>query len=174
MAEEQRVMEGLAGYAPDIGRWLWALEDARRRTRQRLDGFNPALIDWAAPSGGNSIGSILYHIAAIEADYLYVDVLEQPFPSDLMALFPYDVREENGRLTAVQGHDLAWYIHRLDDTRARLLEAFRDITVDDFRRPRHLAEYDITPEWTLYHLMQHESEHRGELAAVRARAELES
>ena len=174
MSREQRVMEELAGYAPEIGRWLWALEDARRRTRQRLDGFDPALIDWVAPSGSNSVGSILYHIAAIEADYLYVDILEQPFPPDLAALFPYDVREESGRLTAIQGHDLAWYIHRLDDTRARLLEAFRAIRVDDFRRPRGLAEYDITPEWTLHHLMQHEAEHRGELASMRARAEQEA
>ena len=54
-----------------------------------------------------------------------------------------------------------------------LLAAFRTIAIDDFRRPRRLPEYEITPEWTLHHLMQHEAEHRGELASMRARAELE-
>jgi uncharacterized damage-inducible protein DinB len=166
-----RLMGELAAREPEIGRWLWCLEEARGRTFQRLEGIGPSLVDWVAPEGGNSIGSILYHIAAIEADYLYADLLEQPFPQTVVELFPYEVREENGRLTPVHGFDLAWYMHRLDETRRLLLEAFRSMDLADFRRIRSLEYADITPEWTLYHLTQHEAEHRGELAALRTRAE---
>jgi hypothetical protein len=28
-------VEALNGYAPEIGRWLWALEDTRQRTLQK-------------------------------------------------------------------------------------------------------------------------------------------
>src|SRR5436190_11788329 len=100
-----RLMGELAAREPEIGRWLWCLEEARGRTFQRLEGIGPSLVDWVAPEGGNSIGSILYHIAAIEADYLYADLLEQPFPQTVVELFPYEVREENGRLTPVHGFD---------------------------------------------------------------------
>jgi uncharacterized damage-inducible protein DinB len=36
---------------------------------------------------------------------------------------------------------------------------------------RSLAEYDVTPEWVLHHMMQHEAEHRGQIGALRAGAE---
>jgi uncharacterized damage-inducible protein DinB len=169
--DTQRVITELAARAAEIGRALWCLEDARRRTLERIAGLSPALIDWATPESGNSIGGVLYHIAAIEVDYLYVDTLEQPFPQVVIDMFPYEVREEHGRLTPVRGFDLQWYLHRLDYVRELVLEAFGKIDLADFRRARHLPDYDITPEWTLYHLTQHEAEHRGELAAIRARAE---
>jgi uncharacterized damage-inducible protein DinB len=169
----QRVAGSLSAHEAEIGRWLWLLEEARGRTWQRIEGLHPALVDWAAPESGNSIGSVLYHIAAIEADYLYADTLEQAFPQEVIDLFPYEVREENGRLTPVRGFDLGWYIQRLDRVRSLLLEAFRAIDLADFRRARYLREYnyETTPEWVLHHLMQHESEHRGEIASLRARAE---
>jgi uncharacterized damage-inducible protein DinB len=40
-----------------------------------------------------------------------------------------------------------------------------------FRRVRRLSDCDVTPEWVIHHLMQHEAEHRGEIAALRAEAE---
>jgi len=168
---EQRIVQVFAAAVPEIGRWLWRLSESRRRTSQRIEGMNPQLIDWAAPESGNSIGSVLYHIAAIEIDYLYADLLEQPFPQAIVDLFPYDVREENGRLTPVPAFDLPWYLHRLDTTRRQVVEAFRAMDLADFRRVRSLEYADITPEWAAYHLTQHEAEHRGEIAALRAQAE---
>ncbi len=32
--KEQLVIETLPGDAPEVGRWLWALEDVRRRTAE--------------------------------------------------------------------------------------------------------------------------------------------
>jgi uncharacterized damage-inducible protein DinB len=170
---QQRIAGTLPAHELEIGRWLWLLEEARGRTLQRIEQLDPALVDWAAPESGNSIGSVLYHVAAIEADYLYADILGQPYPQQLVVLFPFDVREESGRLTPVCGFELSWYIQRLDRVRSMLLDALQGMSLADFRRARYLQEYnyDITPEWTLYHLTQHEAEHRGELAALRARAE---
>jgi uncharacterized damage-inducible protein DinB len=34
-----------------------------------------------------------------------------------------------------------------------------------------LPPYDVTPEWVLHHLMQHEAEHRSQIGALRARAQ---
>jgi hypothetical protein len=144
----QLVIGGHPAGGAEIGRRLWCLEEARRRTWQRFEGLDVALLDWTAREGGNSIGSSLYHIAAIEADYLYADVLQQPFPQAIVELFPYDVREAHGRLTPVRGFDLAWYRQRLDETRQRLLAAFGAMDLADFRRVRRQEVADITPEWT--------------------------
>ncbi len=61
------------------------------------------MIDWCATERDNRIGTLLYHIAAIELDWLYVEVLEQEFPADLDALFRYDVRDAQGRLSIDHG-----------------------------------------------------------------------
>jgi uncharacterized damage-inducible protein DinB len=173
---EQRVVEVRSATVPEIGRWLWRLGESRRRTFQRIEGINPQLIDWAAPESGNSIGSVLYHIAAIEIDYLYADLLDQPFPQQIVELFPFDVREEQGRLTPVRGFEPGWYLQRLDTVRTYVLETFQAMDEADFRRPRRLTAYpiDITPEWAAYHLVEHEAEHRGEIASLRMRAEYDA
>jgi uncharacterized damage-inducible protein DinB len=161
----------LAGYEPEIGRLVWMLEATRKETKEALEGVDAAVLDWTPSYNNNSIGTILYHLAAIETDWLYADVLEQEFPEEVWALLPYDVRDEAGLLTAVQGLSLADHLQRLDRIRAHLLAAFRDMSLADFRRLRHLEWYDVTPEWVLHHLIQHEAEHRGQIMTIRTQAE---
>ena len=152
----------------EIGRWLWALEDTRRRTKDYLDDLPADALDWLPAHSENSIGTLLYHIALIEADWLYVVVLEQPsYPPFIAALFPHSDRDAQGHLSAVAGVSLAEHVMRLDTVRQELLQAFRNMPLQEFRRVRHLPEYDVTPEWVLHHLMQHEAEHRGQITALR-------
>ena len=165
---QRKVIETPPGYDPEIGRWLWALEDGRRRTKEALAGVDPRVVDWAPPEGGNSIGTILYHLALIEADWLYVEVLEQEsYPDEVAALLPHEDRDERGLLTRLQGVGLDAYLGRLDAIRDRLLAAFRELPLEEFRRVRHLPDYDVTPEWVVHHLMQHEAEHRGQIGMLR-------
>jgi putative acetyltransferase len=154
-----------------IGQWLWALQDARQRTLEELMSLTDAVCDWMPPDDDSSIGTILYHLAAIEADWLYVEVLEQPFPPDVEGLFPHPVRDAAGRLTQVQGVSPEAHIQRLEIVRGLLLGVFQHMDLSEFRRVRALPDYDVTPEWVLHHLMQHEAEHRSQIGAVRAKAE---
>ena len=163
----------LDGYAADVGRWLWALEDTRAETLRGLDGLAQAALDWTPPEGGDSIGSLLYHIALIEMDWLYTEVLEdrELWPPELRALFPLDARDAAGHLSAVAGEPLAAHLDRLARVRTHLLDAFRGMDAGEFRRARRLPRYDVTAEWVLHHLIQHEAEHRGHIGLLRSRAE---
>jgi hypothetical protein len=173
-ARRHLVVETPAGRGPEIERWLWALEDTRRRTKAGLDGITQEALDWTPPHGGNGIGTLLYHIAAIEADWLYAEVLEgQVFPREVADLFPYDVRDDEDQLTVLVGTPLEAHLLRLDVVRGKLLAVFRGLTVADFHRPRSLPDYDVTPEWVLHHLMQHEAEHRAQIGTLRELAEQE-
>lgn len=169
---DQHIVVPLEAADPLIGHMLWMLEDTRRLTRRTLDGVDPRALDWLPADGDNSIGTLLYHIAAIEADWLYVEVLEQEFPPEVTELFPYDVRDATGRLTPVTGRTLDEHYALLDAVRARLLDAFHPMSIADFRRVRQMPHYDVTPEWVLQHLMQDEAEHRGQMGDLRRRAEL--
>ena len=41
------------------------------------------------------------------------------------------------------------------------------MTLDDYRRLRSLPDYDVTPEWVLHHLAQHEALHRGQIFTLK-------
>lgn len=156
---------------PDIARWLWAMQDARRRTMEQLAELPQAVIDWIPPDQGSSIGTVLYHLALIETDWLYAEVLEQDYPAEIAALFPYEHRDGAGQLTQVVGITLSQHLDRLATVRHRLLEVFHRMSLHEFRRVRQLPAYDVTPEWVLHHLLQHEAEHRSQLGALRSAAE---
>ena len=147
------------------------MEDARVRTRDMLTNLLPEEIDWTATGVDNSIGAILYHIALIEFDYLCADILGmEEYFADITAMFPWEHRDESGHLATAPGLSLDNHLGRLDAVRSRFLETLAPFDRERLSIPRTFPDwdYDITPEWTLHHLIQHESEHRGEIGAIRS------
>jgi uncharacterized damage-inducible protein DinB len=171
MADGRKILHlpPMEGYPGEIGGWMAALEEARRRTLRAIAGLDPRVVD-RSDGAGNSIGTLLYHIALIEMDWLFAEIVEEPFPAEVVELFPFDVRDAEGRLTPVTGVDLADHRERLRRTRGIFLEAMRRISPGDYHRPRILPSYSVTPAWVLHHLMQHEAEHRGQIIDIAGRA----
>ncbi len=170
-SRRQQIVQPITATDPEIGRWLWALENTRRRTDEVLDTLDdPAIVDWKPDWALHSIGTLLYHIALVELDWLHVEVREnlndEPFPAEMHSLFPYPMRSNNA-LTPIPGIGLDEHRQRLATVRRELLAVLSTMSLDEFRRVRVLPESDVTPEWVLHHLAQHEAEHRSEIAALR-------
>jgi len=160
------------GYEPDIATWLWALQDTRQRSLESFEGLDDQTVNWVPSGGTNSIGSLLYHIAAVEMSWLHEDVLgADDFPTEIDVMMIYDVREDDENLTTVINESLTSHLDRLAKCRQYLLSAFKGMSVDEFRRPRKMKNYEVTPEWVIHHLMQHEAEHRGQIGEIRGMAE---
>jgi uncharacterized damage-inducible protein DinB len=155
------LVSSLAGYEAEIGRWLWCLEDVRRTLITELTGINQNLLD-GTMGKRQSIGTLLYHIALVEADWLYVEVLGTDWDPEIRSLFPLESRTD-GNLTHIEGQSLEEHIYRLKKVREVFLSYFRSMNLKDWRRPRSLEQYDVTPEWVVYHLIEHESHHRGQI-----------
>jgi uncharacterized damage-inducible protein DinB len=169
---EQLLVKPLPATDPAIGRALWLLEGARGRLKETLETLDPKLLEWEPYPGGSSISTVLYHIALIEIDWLCVEVLEEKYPPALKELLPYEDRDENGKLFQVRGISLSDHLQALDKIRQYLLDSYAKLTLDDFRRLRHFShqQYAVTPEWVLFHLTQHETEHRGQIQEILAQA----
>jgi len=174
-ARDQLIVSPFADYDPVIGRWLWLLTDIRRRTLAVVAGMADDQLHWRPDAEANTIGTLLYHIVAVELDWLYVEILERPdYGPDVIALLPYEMREPAGRLMPVENENLQQHLARMSASRQLLLDALRPMTAADFYRVRRLDPYDVTPEWVLYHLMEHEAGHRGEIGELRRQAELQT
>jgi uncharacterized damage-inducible protein DinB len=156
------LVASLPEYEEEIGRWLWCLEDVRRTLITGLIGISLSTLDMKIDES-QTIGSLLYHIALIEADWLYVEVLGTEWDPEILSLFPLECRSEDSSLTHIEGQSLEEHILRLNKVREIFLSHFHSMDLTDWRQPRVLEHYDVTPEWVVYHLIEHESHHRGQI-----------
>ena len=162
MKRDNLMVVPLPGFDPEIGRLMWCLEDIRQLLLKRISGISQELLDKRVDKG-HSIGSLLYHIALIEADWLYEEVLEGEWNPDIRALFPHADRNNDGTLTYMEGETIVEHLHRLQSVRNELLFCFQNIDIKDWRKPKSFTHYDVTPEWVVFHLIEHESHHKGQI-----------
>jgi hypothetical protein len=140
----------LEGTDPAIGPVLAAFQDARARTLKAIADLPPGALDARPAAGHNTIGTLLYHVALVEASWVYEDVLGlTDYPPDLAPYFPHDSRDDQGLLYALQGDPLDPYLARLAAVRERAVEIYRAMSANDFRRPRYVevegGSYNVNP-----------------------------
>jgi uncharacterized damage-inducible protein DinB len=167
----RRIVSPLPAADPFAQKWLWALEDTRKRTLKTLREIRPQDLD-AEIDGEDSIGTRLYHIGLIETDYLCIDVMGRAdYLPELQPFFPLPDRDSEGKLSRMVGAALEEHLGRLAAVRGAVLEHFAALSTEEFVAQRELPDwgYAISPEWTLHHLMQHEAEHRGDISSTLAR-----
>jgi hypothetical protein len=156
---------------PEVGRWLSALEEGRRDTLRELEGVSDSWIDLRPPASENTFGTLLYHVALIEADWLFDDVSGISLgDSEAAVWFPLHHRGADGRLTDVRGESLDEHLRRLAAVRTLLIDRLRPMSVTDFHAPRRREHYDVSPAWVVHHLLQHEAEHRSEIGWLKRQA----
>ncbi|MBM7644955.1 putative damage-inducible protein DinB [Scopulibacillus daqui] len=153
------MVSSLPGYEEEIGRWLWCLEDVRQTLINRLTRTSQSILDTKIDER-QTIGTLLYHIALVEADWLYEEVLVSEWDTEIRSLFPFEALLDDGLLTHIEGQSLEEHFHRLNTVRKVFLSHFRTMDLADWRKPRGLKHYDVTPEWVVFHLIEHEANHR--------------
>lgn len=159
---ELKIVIPVPDAAPEIARWLWAMEETRRGLLRAVDALDQRTLDWRGLSGtDNSIGSLLYHVALVEMSWLYEDLLLEPRPRDISELFPATDRAADGRLLQVVGESLERHTERLQLTRSHFLERMIGMTAADWdtvREPPGVT-YTCSPAWVVFHLVEHEAGH---------------
>ena len=173
VVDEQKffLVEPLHGYASEIGQLLSLLADARQRTMRCVDGMPNEAVDYELAPNFHTIGSLLYHVAAVEVNWVYGLVLQQDMPMDVAEWFPRTIIDDSGDITPMRSISLDGHLYRLDKAHAILLSAFKAMTLDDFRRVSNIARMAVTPETVAQQLLQHEAEHRGQIMSLRTAAE---
>ena len=126
------------------------------------------------------MATLLYHIAVFEMDWLYTDIIGLPedeermlpgMPGELHPYFPYPIVEPGHVYTPVSGEPLSTHLDRLSVSRRAFIDIVSAMTLEDFRTPRPSGDDEVTPEWVVEHLSQHEAEHRGQIWEARVAAE---
>jgi uncharacterized damage-inducible protein DinB len=152
---------------PEVARWLAALEEVRRDTLAVIAAIPAEAVDRDPGDGGDTVGTVLYHVALVELDWVFTDVLGREDEPAMVALLPHDSRIDGGRLTPVRGESLQQHLDRLARARSAVLAELRPMPSGDFHRARARAAADVSAAWAVFHLIDHEVEHRVRLSALR-------
>jgi uncharacterized damage-inducible protein DinB len=76
------------------------------------------------------------------------------------------------RLTPLPSASLADHLERLDRSRRIFLDDMVSMNLEDWRRARSPvnADYHVTPEWVVFHLVEHEARHADQMRFLKVRA----
>ncbi len=168
-----RELEAQRGFSPRLGRMLAALDDLREETVALVSDLDARSVSWVPFEGGNSIGTLLTHVAEAEAFWVLERVGGRPLSRERRELYRMDTY---GTVNAPQAPQapVSFMLSLLADLRIETREILASLRDDDLegRRtwvdPADPEEREVfTVGWILLHLLGHEAHHQGQIAMIR-------
>ena len=161
------------GYTPHIGTLVSMMDWMRMIILYPVQGMDVKDLDYLIDDGANTIGAMLWHLASTERFY-------QLHTFDGMDWGEWPKEEEEAWGTAmtlgdegrakIKGHDLDFYLEKLESVRANTLEEFKK------RDDEWLFAVDEDWFWgptnnycKWFHVCEHESNHNGVFKFLRSR-----
>lgn len=164
----------VAGYSPQIGRYVAQMTELRQDLLHELDGVAAAQLDWHPDDQTESIATLLLHLDAIEWSWIYQDIFgagDEAYPGSWAEAMPIRMG-----VPQVQGRPLSTYLDQLAASRARTLEVLRGFTDADLARQVGEGEVPAgmeprstlyTIDWIIWHIIEHEAIHVGQVELLR-------
>jgi uncharacterized damage-inducible protein DinB len=178
-ASLETLLEVPTGYRSEtVARFVWQLDEQRRTLIEDTRGLSVADLEWQPAPGFNTIGMLLAHVAYAENHLAQVG-LEGKATSDTKTMIGLSVEEEGMPLApgalhspALASRDLAWFdgllLRARDYTHAVTRVLTEESLLREIRRPRPDGTTRVfNPGWVLYHMIEHEAQHRGQINLLR-------
>ena len=163
-------IEPIPGFTRRVGQFLAMMEDVRMRTLRYVADLTADQLAWHPNPKVESIGTLLLHIAAAEHSYIQEDIMRRPMGEEWKIAFP--IRFGLPQLT---GKPLEYYTEKLDGVRQQTRDVLKTLSDGDLTRvispldpgePEN-RQIEFSIEWLLYHLIEHEAHHKGQIAVTR-------
>ncbi|MEW5702270.1 MAG: DinB family protein [Candidatus Zixiibacteriota bacterium] len=163
-------IDPIAGFPPRIGSYLAQMEDVRRRTLKYVEGLTPEQLSWYPQPNVESIGTLLLHIAAVECSWIGEDIMRRTMGDEWKIALPIRLG-----IPQVTGQPLAFFLNTLRAVREQTKADLASLTDDDLGRlvapldpgPSSSPDHRFTIEWILYHIIEHEAHHKGQIAVMK-------
>lgn len=174
MALEKINLKITSEFSPQIG-WFYAmLEDQHKRLKEAVANLTPAELAWQINPRANSIGILLIHIAEAELWWIKECIFGDKLTPEQRTEYRCDIF---GSANASQVEKsitggIEFFFEKLDKARAIVKDYLTRLTDADLETTRPVenpsaTSFDINVRWILYHLVEHESHHRGQILMLK-------
>ena len=171
--DDHNIIGPKPGYSPQIGTLVSMMAWCRTPVTRSVQGMTTGQLDFLLDDKANTIGALLYHLAACDAFYH-----EHTFKGlewgnfDPAVLKKYDVAMELGEPARkqIKGNDLKFYLDLLEETRQSTLAEFRNRDDKWFMAVDEKWPWGPTNNYCKwFHVCEHESHHYGQIALIKSR-----
>ncbi len=179
MQTYQTLLETPAGFASNqVARFLWQMEEQSRRLLDDVRGATPEELAWQPAPGMNSIGMLLAHIAYAEAHLAQVGLKGEVtgHAHDVVGITEADegmpLPPGGKPPAALAGKSLVFFEDLLFRARHHTRKVASALTEADLERLVTRDRPDGTKRifnvgWVLYHMLEHEAGHHGQVNLLR-------
>lgn len=171
--DDRNIIGPKEGYSPQIGTLVSMMAWLRPQVMGSVKGLTMEQLDFLLDDKANTIGALLYHLAATDAFYhehTFKGVKWDSWDEGVKKKFGVAMElGEEGRKT-IKGHNIDFYLDLLKETRESTLAEFKK------RDDAWLMSVDTKWYWgptnnycKWFHVCEHESHHLGQIAFLKSR-----
>jgi uncharacterized damage-inducible protein DinB len=166
------VIGPMEGYAPQVGTLVSMLNYNRYTILQTIEKMTVAELDYLHDAKANTIGALVLHLGAVEK-YYQINTFEgrQEFNEEEKKIWNSALELGDAGRKNIKGHDAKYYTNIITEVRQKTLEEFKKkddkwlLAID----PEWSKEEPLNTYWKWFHVCEHESNHRGQIAFIQSR-----
>lgn len=158
------------GFSPHVGTLYSMLTMMRHLILQPVKGLTVEQLDYLHDTNSNSIGAMLWHLAATERYYqlnTFDDIKWGSWSDDIKKQWDVPMRLGAEGRSQIKGNSLDFYLNILGETRERTISELKN------RDDAWLMKVDSEWGWNNYakwfHVAEHESNHNGQIKWIKSR-----
>jgi len=158
------------GFTPEIGTLVSMLAFTRKQVVHNVKGMSTADLDFLLDAKANTIGALLYHLAATDAFYhanVFGGFAWDKMPQYVTKQWGVPMNLGEPARQAIKGNDLDYYLNLLHDTREKTLAELKKrddkwlVVLDTEAGANNFAKW--------FHVAEHESNHDGQIKFLKSR-----
>lgn len=161
------------GYSPQIGALVSMLNYNRHTVVEAVKGLSKAELDHLHDANANTIGALIMHLGATEK-YYQINTFEgrEDFNDAEKKIWGAAMNLGNEGRKTIKGQEVQYYLDLIREVREKTLTEFK--TKDDawlaaIDPKWSTAENPLNTYWKWFHVCEHESNHRGQIAWLKSR-----
>lgn len=167
----QLLIEPIAGYSPHIGVLVATMTRCREKTINTVKDLTIHQLDYLYDAEANTIGTLLLHVASIEAAYQentfhQTNILDNPERIKKWRV-PMYMGAKARQL--IRGNPINYYLDELAAMREKTLAQFRQYD-DEWLWIQHPQNQSMANNyWKWFHVYEDEINHRGAISWLKSR-----
>ncbi|MGN4928698.1 DinB family protein [Bacillus cereus group sp. MYBK14-1] len=162
------VIDKIDGLQVEFSKLVSMMNYARYTTMQAVESLTIEELDYLYDKEANSIGMLLYHMAAIEF-YYQIHTFEdrEPTEAELEHWLPAIELGNLGR-EKIKGNSLESYINTLQEVRSKTIETFQSLPDEWlFKTTDFWYDKPANNYFKWFHVFEDEINHRGQIRLIR-------
>ena len=152
--------------SPQVSQFYSYMVEVRQYLLKMINDVDDVMLDYTPDERTvETIGTLLLHIAGVEWSWIVADIEGKEIPYEKWK-HAYALSEDVN-IPQLVGKGVEFYLNRLKEVRNEVYEKLKEFTDDDLNRIVEIEGKKFSIEWILYHVIEHEAMHLGQISLLK-------